>query len=205
MIKQNSIKLWNASPTIYANYRGVNYGIATDTELYSSGTYQSLDANTIDLNDKRATVYFYSWKDSRGQSEREWTCMPAEVFLYTDDELIQDYDYLHFRGMTKDGIIGSNTMIMTKFEISPDKHYGKITFPNFYGIQGIWTETNSNNVKYIIYNKLVDYNAEEWMRGYFKSLNNLSTTKTLFLGRGWLNRLSEETIKIATDKGWTLT
>lgn len=204
MIKQNSIKLWNASPTIYANYRGINYGIATDTELYSGGTFQSSDANTIDLDDNRTTVYFYSWKDSKGQWGREWTCMPIEVFLYTDDELDQNYDYLHFRGMTKDGIIGNNTIIMAKFEISPDKHYGKITFPNFYGIQGVWTETYSNNVKYIIYNKLVDCNPEKWMHEYFESLNNLSTTKTLSLGPGWLSRLSEETIKIATDKGWTL-
>ena len=204
MIKQNSIKLWNASPTIYANYRGINYGIATDTELYSSWTYQSLDANTIDLNDKKAVVYFYSWKDSRDQSGREWTCMPVEVFLYTDDELIQGYDYLHFRGMTKDGIIPSQLIYQTKFEISPDKHYGKITFPNFYGIQGIWAETNTNNVKYIIYNKLVDCNPEKWMHGYFESLVKLNETKTLSLGPGWLSRLSEETIKIATDKGWTL-
>lgn len=204
MIKQNSIKLWNASPTIYANYRGINYGIATDTELYSAQLTQYLDANTINSNDIRGGIYFYSWKDSRGQSGREWTCMPVEVFLYTDDELEQGYDYLHFRSMTENGIIGNNTIKLAKLEISPDKHYGKITFPDFYGIQGIWTETNSNNVKYIFYNKLVEYNAEEWMRGYFETLNNLTETQTLSLGDGWLSRLSEETIKIATDKGWTL-
>lgn len=41
------------------------------------------------------------------------------------------------------------------------------------------------------------------MKGYFEQLNTVESG-TLNLGNGWLERLDESTIKIATDKGWTV-
>lgn len=39
---------------------------------------------------------------------------------------------------------------------------------------------------------------------HFKSLNSITTTKTLKLGSNMLSQLTDEDKKIATDKGWTL-
>ena len=201
MLKQNKIKLYNASPFYYANYRGINYGMASDTEMVvQKGPIAN--ANTIEATDAKGTIYSYAWKNASGS--REWTCMPIEIYLYSpDNELSPEYDYFHFRGMLSNGIIASQYASQCKIEISQDKHYGKITFHNYYGVCGIWASF-PEGCTVIIYNKLCHINPDKWMRGYFETLNTLTSTQTLSLGPGWLNKLSTETKKIATDKGWTL-
>lgn len=205
MIKQNKVKLWNCSPTYQAYYKGINYGMRSDMKL---ANVLKLDGNfnTITSDDLKDTnpVFNYLWSEVSPNEPNIWSPCDIEIYMHSDDELDPTFDYIHFRGMTKDGIIAGQYAISAKVEISPDKHDIKISFPDYYGVAGIWINRGMpDNITIIFLNKLCNKDPDEWMKGYFNYLNTI-TEGTLSLGTGWLSRISDSTKKIATDKGWIL-
>lgn len=150
-IKSNDQQLFNCSPTYYAYYRGINYGIADNVTLgFTHSTSNAI--NTMIEPD--SAIYSFHWSDNTG-----WAAFPVEMYLYSETGGIQsNVDYFNFRGMNENGIVEELTTFNAKMEISNDGKYAKITFPNYYGIAGFYITSNGSNMKmkWTFINKLIN-------------------------------------------------